>query len=167
MNIDRHVELHGCREEAVIARMIEEAAFGHAVDQRADETQFLHSPPELDRRGVGRRQRQIGEAGKAVGMTCDLLRQVIVRFTRQRDTVGPGKEIGPGTCDRKHLHGDARRIHRFKPALADLRQQFHRIGRARSDLSRPKAAAVSGVLRNAFGKLGYREMFFEGDDTHK
>ena len=32
MDVDRHVELHGRREETIIARVIEEAALGRAVD---------------------------------------------------------------------------------------------------------------------------------------
>ena len=56
------VELHGRREETIIARVIEEAALGRAVDERTHEAQVLHSAHELVSAIVGALHRQRGEA---------------------------------------------------------------------------------------------------------
>ena len=53
MDVDRHVELHGRREETIIARVIEEAALGRAVDERTHEVQVLHAAHELVSASVG------------------------------------------------------------------------------------------------------------------
>ena len=42
MNVDRHVELDRGGEQAVVTRIVEEAAFGRAVDHGADEAELLH-----------------------------------------------------------------------------------------------------------------------------
>ena len=39
VDVDRHVEVHRRRQQAVIARVIEKAALGRAVDERTDEAQ--------------------------------------------------------------------------------------------------------------------------------
>ena len=62
MDVDRHVELHGRREETIIARVIEEAALGRAVDERTHEAQVLHGAHELVSASVGALHRQRGEA---------------------------------------------------------------------------------------------------------
>ena len=59
MDVDRHVELDRRREQAVVARVIEEAALGRAVDQRAEEAQVL------DARARARRRRRPGSASAA------------------------------------------------------------------------------------------------------
>jgi hypothetical protein len=60
MDVDRHVKLHGRCEETVIARVIEEAALGRAIDQRTHEA--LHGAHELARASVRALHRQRGEA---------------------------------------------------------------------------------------------------------
>jgi len=62
MDVDRHVELHGRREETIIARVIEEATLGRAVDERTHQAQVLHSAHELISASVGAMHRQRGEA---------------------------------------------------------------------------------------------------------
>ena len=47
MDIDGHVQLHGRRQQTIVARVIEEAAFGRAVDERTDETKVPNCTNEL------------------------------------------------------------------------------------------------------------------------
>jgi len=96
VDIDRHVELDGGREQSVIARMIEEAAFGRAVHQRADEAQVLHGADKLGRADVGALHRQRGKAGETVGMARHSRRQVVVHLAAIATPSEPGTRSAPG-----------------------------------------------------------------------
>ena len=129
--------------------MIEEAAFGGAVDHGAEKAELLHRAPELDRTGIGALQRQRGEAFEAVGMARDLLCQMIVDVLCGCHAVGTRNEIWAGAGIGQHLYADACGIHGLETLLGELGQQLHRIGRAGRKIPRPEAAAVHHVLRNA------------------
>src|SRR5256885_2056625 len=78
------------------ARLIEEAAVGCAVDQRAEEAQVLHAARKLNGAGVRALHRQHGKAREALRKFDDRRRQIIFHLARQRDAVGAGHEIGAG-----------------------------------------------------------------------
>jgi len=111
MNVDRHVKLCRGGKQAVKARVIEEAAFGRAIDHCTDEAEFFDRTLELDRGCVRTLQGQTGEAGEAVGVARDCRSQMIVELTGERDTVGAGKQIRAWAAIGKHLHGDAGLVH--------------------------------------------------------
>src|SRR5215472_9841441 len=60
MDINRHIKFDCGSEQRIITRMIEEAAFGCAVDHAADETEFFDRALELDRRRIGSLHWQAG-----------------------------------------------------------------------------------------------------------
>ncbi len=151
MNVDRHVELDRRGKQPVIARIVEEAAVGRAVDHGADKAEFLHGALQFGRNDVRTLHRKVGKAGKAVRMTGDRLCQMVVDVARHRHAVRAGDEVGARAGDRQHLHRDACLIHRFEPALADLRQKLHRIDRARRDISRPEAARTDHFRIDTLG----------------
>ena len=99
MNVDRNVELDRGGEQLVVARIVEEAAFGRAVDHGAEKAELLDRAAQLDGDGVRVLHRQIGEAGKAVRMAGDRLCQVVVGLARHRHAVGAGHEVGAGAGD--------------------------------------------------------------------
>src|SRR5437667_331355 len=152
MDIDRHVELRGRREQAVIARMIEEAALGRAVDHRAHEAQVLHGARELGRGSVGTLQRQRGEAREAIGMPRNGMGEVIVHLVGQGDAVGPGHEIRAGTAVREHLYRNACLVHGLQATFADFGQELERVRTVTGRRSRPISAAADCPLVEARSK---------------
>ena len=124
--------------------MVEEAALGGAVDERADETEVLHAPLELRRAGVRALHRQHGEAREALGMLGDRGGQMVVHLARHGDAVGAGHEIGAGAGVGEHLHGDAGLVHRREALLADLGQRA-RAGSARSVGASPRPEAAPAI----------------------
>ncbi len=120
VDVDRHVEVHGRREQAFIARVIEEAAFGRAVDERADEAQLLHGAHELAGGGIRALHRQDGEPGEAIWMAGNGGRQMVVHLAGDGDAFVAGHEIGAGAGVGQHLHRDAGLVHRPQTPLADL-----------------------------------------------
>jgi hypothetical protein len=147
--------------------MIEEAAFGGAVDHGADETELFHGALEFDGGCIGTLQRQRSEAGKAVGVARDRGGQMIVELARERDAIGAGQQIRTRAAVGQHLHGDAGLVHRFEPDLADLGQELQGIWRARGEITRPITAAADDVFGNARTKRGHREVLLKGDGTHR
>src|SRR6266852_9421181 len=119
MDIDRYVELHGRRQQTIIARVIEEAALGRAVDERTDKTKVPNRTNELDNRGIRALHWQYGEPRKTFGVTVDGCRQMVVHRPRNPDTIGAGHEIGAGAAVGEHLHGDAGLIHGLQAPLAN------------------------------------------------
>jgi hypothetical protein len=61
MDIDRYVELHGRRQQTIIARVIEEAALGRAVDERTDKPRSL----------TARTNSTIAASGLCIGSTSN------------------------------------------------------------------------------------------------
>ena len=119
--------LYGRREEIIIARVIEEAALGRAVD----------SVPR--NAGPSRRARVVSEASgpasaarqarEAVGVAGDGRRQVVVDLTGDANAVWAGQEIRAGTAVREHLHG-------IPPA---------------SSIDFSRRSPISGMLSSGFG----------------
>src|SRR6516165_524472 len=81
VDIDRYIKFDCGSEQRIVARMIEEAAFGCAVDHAADEAEFFDRALELDTRRIGSLHWQAGKAGEPI------------RVARHRDAVGAGKEV--------------------------------------------------------------------------
>ena len=147
--------------------MIEEAALGGAVDERADETQLLDRANELGSGGIRALHRQHGKARKPLGMTRNGRRQMIVHLARNRDALGAGHEVRAGTGVREHLHGDTSLIHRLQAPLADLGQEFERIGAGFGRVPRPETAPADGVPIDAADQGRDREMLLQRNDTHR
>src|SRR5437868_15289051 len=66
VDVNGHIELFGARQQHLEAGMIEEAAFGDAIDHRALEAEVAHTALQLISRGFWRRHRQMCEAGVAI-----------------------------------------------------------------------------------------------------
>ena len=94
MDVDRNIELDGRRQQRIVAGMIEEAALGGAVDERAEETQFPDRANQLGRHRVRALHRQHGKTREPFGVTRDRGRQMVVHLARDRDAVRTGHEVG-------------------------------------------------------------------------
>ena len=128
MKVDRHVEFDCCRQQAVIARMIEEAALGGAVDQRADEAQLLHGAFEFgsaQHRGSASAAPQSRRSGRDGGRSPPP--DGHLSRGQLRRSLGARHQIGTMPGVREHLDRDAGIIHRLQAPLADLGQQFDRV----------------------------------------
>jgi hypothetical protein len=66
VDIDRNVKLRGPREDRRIARIVEKAPFGSAVDHHATETKLEDSSIESVGRRFRRADRKMSETGKTV-----------------------------------------------------------------------------------------------------
>src|SRR5262249_25280342 len=97
MDVDWHVELHGRRQETVVARVIKKVAFRRAVDERSQETKFLDGADEFGSGGIRGLHRQRGEARKARRMAGDGRRQMVVDFAAHRDAIWAGNKVRAGT----------------------------------------------------------------------
>ena len=167
MDVDRHVEIDGRRQQAVVARMIEEAAFGRAVDERADEAQLLHRAPKLARDSIGALHGQHGEARKARRVPGNRGCQVVVHLAGKRHAVRARHEIGAGARIGQHLHRDPGLVHGAEALLADLRRQLQRVGGIGRRRPRPEPAPADDGPIDPAHQLRRREMLLERDDTHR
>src|ERR1700721_2880210 len=93
MDVDRNIQFHRGCEQRLTAWVIEEAAFGGAVDQRAEEAQFPDRANELGRCGIRRLHRQHGKAREPPRMARNGRREMIVHLARNRDALWPGHEV--------------------------------------------------------------------------
>ena len=166
MDVDRHVEIDSRRQQAVVARMVEEAALGRAIDERADKPEFLHRARKFHRRSVRRLHRQHGKSREAIGMAGDRRGEMIVHLPRDGDTLGAGHEIGTGARVREHLHGDAGLVHQAQALLADLGREFERLRPTRRVASLAEAAPRDRRRIDPLDKSRNREMLLECDDAH-
>ena len=148
--------------------MIEEAAFGGAVDHGTDHLEILHRALQLSGAGIGACHRQRGEAGEALRMLGDGFREIIIHALGERDAIRTGCEVGAGAAVRQHLHRDAGIIERLEAVLADLRQQLHRALLARRNRAPFEVAAGGDRLGlDVLGRQGRDgEMFFKSNDAH-
>ncbi len=78
----------------------------------------------------------------------------------------PSRRSAPGPGRGQHLHGDARRIHRRQPLLADLRQQLERAHPVRPILALDEAALCDRLRADALDQRRHREMLFQRNDPH-
>ena len=166
MDVDRNIELHRARQQRLIAGMVEKAALGGAVDERAEEAQLPDRANEFARCRIRRLHRQHGKAREPRRMARHGRRQMVVHLARDRDAVRTGHEIGAGTGVREHLQGDAGLIHRLQAPFADLGQQVDRIGAGLWSLPRLKAAPADRVPIDPADQGRHREMFLQRNNSH-
>ena len=170
MNVDRHAELFGAREQRRELRIVEKGTPDRAADQRALETKIPHGPLKLVRGGLRNADRQVGERRKAVGPLGHLTRELVIKFARERDGLVPVEQVGARTDMiaglREHLDRDAIAVHIGNPAFADI-----------DDLCRDVAHHGRHVLVVGDSELGpcptglavdhrQAEMLFECDYAH-
>ena len=95
MDIDGNVQLHSRRQQTIVARVIEEAAFGRAVDERTDETKVPNCTNEPGNCGIRAPHWQHSKSRETFGVTGDSCRQMVVHRPRYPDKE-PGTRSGPG-----------------------------------------------------------------------
>ncbi len=162
MQIDRHVELFGARQDRLEARIVEKAAFGQSVDQRAAEAEIAHRAFELVGGGLRTSHRQVREAGEPIGMGGDRLGEHVVDVARKRDAFLAVEQVGAGTGRREHMNGDPGLIHLGQAKCAEIGQFVREIvGEARR-----KAMAGDGVGIDPAHQRRNGEMLLKGDDAH-
>ena len=167
MDVDRHVEFDRRGQQAVIARVIEEAALGRAVDQGAEEFELLDGAHQLGGAGVRACHRQHGEAGKPVGMPRDRAAKWSLISRAMATPSAPGTRSGPGpvfesTC--MVMPASSIDLRRRSPISGSSSIGFGRpaggfLGR------KPRRLMTAGSMRPDQSRHG--EMFFDGDDTHR
>jgi hypothetical protein len=166
MDVNRHVEVFGGRQQPVIARVVEEQAGGGAIDEGAEEAEFPHTAGEFGRARVRRRHRQRSEAGEAIGTAPDGSCEVIVEGAAQIDTLAAGDEGGTGTGVGEYLERDARLRHRLQPPLTEVGKELERVGTVGPRRAGAVPAAPDDLGIDASGEGRNGEMLFEGDDAH-
>ncbi len=166
VDVDRHIEIYGGRQQAIVARVVEKAPFRRAVHERADKAQLLHRAHQLSSAGVGALHRQHREAREAIRMAGDGRCQMVVHLARDGDALGARHEVRAGTGVGEHLDGDAGLVHGPQAPLADLGQQLAEVWALRGRCSRPETAAGDGGRIDTADQGGNGEMLFKGDDTH-
>jgi hypothetical protein len=88
------------------------------ADRAADQSQRVHRPRELFRRGCGILHRQRGEPREPVAVTPAELRERVVPLAAVRDRLRGIDEVEVGErARREDLVVDARRVHRLDPQL--------------------------------------------------
>ena len=166
MEIDRHVERLGARQDRLECGVVEEAPVGRAVHQHADEAQLLDRALEFVRCRLGGEQRQMREAAVAVGMAGAGLGQRVVVGARKVDARLARHKVGAWAGDRQHLHGDPAGVHVREASVAEVRE-FVALGGLRPDEVGPgKAATGDRVGGDAGDDARDGVVFFQGDDAH-
>ncbi len=101
MQIDRHVELFGPRQDRLEARIVEKAAFGQAIDQGAAEAEIADCALEFVGGGLWTSHRQVREAGEPIRMGGDRLGEHVIDVARKRDTFLAVNQVGAGAGGRQ------------------------------------------------------------------
>ena len=166
MQVDRHVEFFGPRQDGFESWIVQETAVGGAVYQHAMKAKVFDRAFKLVGRCVGRQQRQVREAAVARGVAGAGLGQCVVVGARQVDARLARHEVGARAGDRQHLHGDAAGVHVRQARGAEL-GQFGTFGGLRPDeVGAGKAAAGDRVWGNAGDDARHGVVLFQGDDAH-
>src|SRR5580698_6651949 len=124
MDIDRHAELFGARQERRKFRIVEERAANGAADQRALETVLGDRALQLISGGLRHTRCKVRKRGKAVRPLGYLTRKSVIEFLCKLDgflalkLVRAWRDVNARL--RQHLHRNAVAIHVGKPATDDV-----------------------------------------------
>ena len=163
MQIDRHVERLGARQNRRVERIVEIAAAIVAVDVGALEAEFTHAARQFIGGGLRRAGRQRGEAGETLGVLAHGGGEQIVGVARKGDGVVAVQLLGAGIIQRQHLHRDAGFVHGGDAAIADIGE----LGESRGGAFAAGAQhALLEALAGSVEKSRRGEVFFEGDQSH-
>ncbi len=89
MDVDRHVERFGAREDRREHRIVEELAVGRAADERAAQTQLAHGAFEFVGRRFGCGQRKMRERRVAFGARAhDFSQRIVVAAGKRGRGIG-------------------------------------------------------------------------------
>ena len=111
MNVDRHVERCGGREDVPELLVVQVLALRVRVDDGAFEAQRPHAALELLGSRCGILWRDGGQPRVARGMSGDGRRELVVRCARERGARRRVEDLHAGRGDRQDLHVDPGRIH--------------------------------------------------------
>src|ERR1700722_3450797 len=85
MNIDRHAEFFGARQQRCKFRIVEESTTNCAADQRTLETILGDSALKLIGSGLWYTRRKVRKRGKAIRPLGELPRKPVIEFFRKFD----------------------------------------------------------------------------------
>ena len=162
MNIERHVELLGSRQDRIETRIVEKAILRQSVDQGTAEPEVTHGPLQLIGGRLWAPHRQVGEGSEPIRMCGDRLPDYVVHVARQPDSFGAVQQIGAGSRCGENLHRNARLIHVGEASSANVKQWlFQAIVKIKRE------SALDNRFRiDPLDQIGKQIMFLEGDDAH-
>ena len=165
VEVDGNVEFGDGGPEVLIAWVVEVddrvlvIDLGEAVDERPEETEFLHRSSQLLRGSIRVLHGEGSEGGEAGGVHRDLVGGVVVEAVGPIDGVSPIVE----RLDSRREEGeddllDLEVVHLLQPGLVDVEQ--------RCSPGRPRVGGevLGGLLDDV--RVGGAEVLFEGDLLH-
>ena len=129
MQVDRHVERLGAREDRPEALIVDELPMREPVDHRALEAELFDAARKLVRgRGrIGGRQRREARIARRAGVLT-ICGEPVVDAARELDRA-VGDLLQRGRRMRQHLDVDAGRVHVLQPRFAGIRQRLEHMRR--------------------------------------
>ena len=92
------------------------------TSQTGSKAQMLDAPFEFVCGGVGISQREMGQAGEAIGIGRDETSESVVGLARPDNAFARRQQVGAWTVKRQHLQADTRLLQHPEPALAEVAQ---------------------------------------------
>ena len=168
MQVDRDAESLGALEDRPEEGVVEVAAPGVPVDQRADEAVPANHSVQLFGGGLRRRRRQRREPGQPIGAAPDRLRERVVRLPGQGHRLVRSELLHARRGEGEHLHVDARRVHPRDPPLAEIAEVLHELRVARRHLGMVPSLLDPGheVPPRTFEKRARSVVLLQRDHPH-